>query len=110
MGSHWPQASILPGRDLLVSGDTSNSILLGEKMLGLSGLVFFFLLGAMLPIIPWTITRKYPASWARYVNFPVLLSGAGAIPPASAINYVPWALVGFIFQVQWISVCHEPTF
>ena len=93
-----------------MSSDIPPFNLVREQMLGFSGLVFFFLVGAMLPVIPWTITRKYPASWARYVNFPVLLSGTGAIPPASAINYVPWALVGFIFQVQWISVCHEPTF
>lgn len=34
----------------------------------------------------------------RYVNFPVILSGTGLIPPASAVNYVPWAIVGFVFQ------------
>jgi len=31
-------------------------------------------------------------------SFPVIFSGTGAIPPASAVNYVPWAIVGFIFQ------------
>jgi hypothetical protein len=31
-------------------------------------------------------------------SFPVIFSGTGAIPPASAINYVPWAIVGFVFQ------------
>jgi hypothetical protein len=31
-------------------------------------------------------------------SFPVIFSGIGAIPPASAVNYVPWAIVGFIFQ------------
>ncbi|THH17147.1 hypothetical protein EW146_g3619 [Bondarzewia mesenterica] len=29
---------------------------------------------------------------------PVILNGTGLIPPATAINYVPWAIVGFIFQ------------
>ncbi|CAE6466178.1 unnamed protein product [Rhizoctonia solani] len=62
------------------------------------GLVFFFIFGAIAPIIPWTITRKYPNSIVKYINFPVILSGTGSIPPASAINYVPWAIVGFIFQ------------
>ncbi|CAE6451080.1 unnamed protein product, partial [Rhizoctonia solani] len=42
--------------------------------------------------------RKYPNSFFKYINFPVILSGTGSIPPASAINYVPWAIVGFIFQ------------
>ncbi|KAF8526000.1 OPT oligopeptide transporter [Hysterangium stoloniferum] len=61
-------------------------------------LVFFFLVGAFMPVVPWLITRKYPSSFARYINFPVILSGTGLIPPATAINYVPWALVGFVFQ------------
>jgi len=26
------------------------------------------------------------------------LSGTGAIPPATAVNYIPWALLGFIFN------------
>jgi len=61
-------------------------------------LVFFFLIGAITPVIPWAITRRYPNSWLKYVNFPVIYSGTGAIPPASAVNYIPWAIVGFIFQ------------
>ena len=33
-----------------------------------------------------------------YLSFPVIFSGTGAIPPASAVNYVPWTIVGFIFN------------
>ncbi|KAH7325196.1 OPT oligopeptide transporter [Rhizoctonia solani] len=62
------------------------------------GLVFFFLFGAIAPIIPWAITKRYPNSFFTHVNLPVILNGTGSIPPASAINYVPWAIVGFIFQ------------
>jgi OPT family small oligopeptide transporter len=62
------------------------------------GLCFFFLIGAIAPVIPWAITRKYPNSWWKYVNLPVIFSGTGLIPPATAINYVPWVIVGFIFQ------------
>ncbi|KAJ6515696.1 OPT oligopeptide transporter [Mycena sanguinolenta] len=61
-------------------------------------LTFFFLVGFICPVIAWLITLKWPNSIIRYVNFPVIFSGTGAIPPASAINYVPWAIVGFIFQ------------
>jgi hypothetical protein len=32
------------------------------------------------------------------MNFPLIFNGTYKIPPASALNYVPWALVGFIFQ------------
>lgn len=31
-------------------------------------------------------------------SFPVIFSGTAAIPPATAVNYVPWAIIGFIFQ------------
>ncbi|CAE6509296.1 unnamed protein product [Rhizoctonia solani] len=62
------------------------------------GLVFFFILGAIAPMIPWAITRKWPNSFFRYVNFPIIFSGIGWIPPATAINYVPWAFVGCVFQ------------
>jgi len=35
-----------------------------------------------------------------FVSFsiPVILSGTGNIPPANAVNYVTWAIVGFLFQ------------
>jgi len=61
-------------------------------------LVFFFLIGAAAPLIAWTLNKRYPNSFLRYVNFPVIFNGTGLIPPATAINYVPWAGVGFIFQ------------
>lgn len=61
-------------------------------------LTFFFLLGAVCPIIAWILTRRFPESWIRYLNFPVIFSGTGSIPPANAVNYVTWSIVGFIFQ------------
>ncbi|KAJ6539530.1 OPT oligopeptide transporter [Mycena capillaripes] len=61
-------------------------------------LTFFFLVGFLCPLFAWIIHQKFPNSIIRYINFPVIFSGTGAIPPASAINYVPWAIVGFIFQ------------
>ncbi|KZT18817.1 small oligopeptide transporter [Neolentinus lepideus HHB14362 ss-1] len=61
-------------------------------------LTWFFLIGAVAPVVPWAITRKYPNSFWKYVNLPVIFTGTGLIPPASAVNYVPWAIVGFIFQ------------
>ncbi|KAG9041979.1 hypothetical protein FS837_011505 [Tulasnella sp. UAMH 9824] len=61
-------------------------------------LSFFFLIGAIAPVIPYILTKKYPTSWFKYINLPVIFNGTGLIPPASAINYVPWTIVGFIFQ------------
>ncbi|KAH6903907.1 OPT oligopeptide transporter [Coprinopsis sp. MPI-PUGE-AT-0042] len=59
---------------------------------------FFFLAGFVTPGIGYLANRRFPNSWLRYVNFPVIFSGTGYMPPATASNYVPWAIVGFIFQ------------
>ncbi|KAJ7058464.1 small oligopeptide transporter [Mycena amicta] len=61
-------------------------------------LTFFFLIGFLCPLIAWLCTLRWPNSFIRYVNFPVIFSGTGLIPPANSNNYVPWAIVGFIFQ------------
>lgn len=58
----------------------------------------FFIIGAVSPVVGWLATKRYPNSLIRYVNFPLIFNGTYKIPPASALNYVPWALVGFIFQ------------
>ncbi|KAJ3967882.1 OPT oligopeptide transporter [Lentinula raphanica] len=63
-----------------------------------SPLLFFFLIGTLAPIISWLVDKKYPNSFFKYVNFPVIFNGTQLLPPASGINYVPWAIVGFIFQ------------
>ncbi|KAG8851135.1 hypothetical protein FRB96_009476 [Tulasnella sp. 330] len=63
-----------------------------------SGLLWFFLVGALLPVGSYLLAKKYPKSAFKYVNFPVVFTGTGDIPPATAINYVPWAIVGFVFQ------------
>ncbi|EJD01572.1 OPT oligopeptide transporter [Fomitiporia mediterranea MF3/22] len=61
-------------------------------------LTYFFLVGAVAPIIPWALTKWWPNSVFRYINLPVIFAGTQWIPPATAGNYVPWTLVGFIFQ------------
>jgi len=61
-------------------------------------LTFFFLIGAACPVILWLITRRYPNSILNYLNFPLIFSGVAQIPPATAVNYVPWAIIGFLFQ------------
>ncbi|EJD54431.1 OPT oligopeptide transporter [Auricularia subglabra TFB-10046 SS5] len=61
-------------------------------------LTFFFLLGAVAPVFGWLWAKRFPRSWARYINFPVVFSGTELLPPALASNYVTWAIVGFLFQ------------
>ncbi|KAG6841177.1 hypothetical protein C0991_001102 [Blastosporella zonata] len=56
----------------------------------------------LVPCALLTICTTQPSpsssSSASSARFPVIFSGTGYIPPASAVNYVPWAIVGFIFQ------------
>ncbi|KAJ7243035.1 small oligopeptide transporter, partial [Mycena rebaudengoi] len=61
-------------------------------------LVFFFLIGAICPIILWRITRRYPNTVLNYLSFPLIFSALGQIPPATSINFIPWVIFGFIFQ------------
>ena len=64
------------------------------------GLLFFFVLGIALPILGYATSKIWPNSPMRYLNFPVIFNGTGLIPPASAVNYVPWTIVGFVFDIS----------
>jgi len=61
-------------------------------------ILYWLLAGAVLPIITWGITRRYPKTFMRYLNVPVALTGAIYMPPATGINFSSWFLVGFIFR------------
>ncbi|KAJ7768750.1 OPT oligopeptide transporter protein-domain-containing protein [Mycena olivaceomarginata] len=61
-------------------------------------LAFFFIIGAACPVIQWLITRRRPNTLLNYLSFPLIFSALGQIPPATAINFVPWGVFGFIFQ------------
>ena len=63
-----------------------------------AGLLLFFPIGILLPIPFYFLARRYPLSFWRYINIPVFFAGLGAMPPASGINYISWALTGFIFN------------
>ncbi|GLB42837.1 putative OPT oligopeptide transporter protein [Lyophyllum shimeji] len=49
-------------------------------------LTFFFLIGFICPVISYVLTRKFPNSWFRYINFPVIFSGTGLIPPQAPLT------------------------
>lgn len=55
-----------------------------------------------LPIYQVSLSLKLLASFLPLtilsISLPVIFAGTGWIPPATAGNYVPWTLVGFIFQ------------
>jgi len=60
------------------------------------GLVFFFLAGAVLPLIQWILHKKFNIGFLKYLNFPLIFTGTGNMPPATPLNYVPWVLICFL--------------
>ncbi|ROW13878.1 hypothetical protein VPNG_03634 [Cytospora leucostoma] len=63
-----------------------------------SSLQWFWLLGAVTPILAWFLARKYPMSMWRYVHIPLLFGGSGYLPPATVYIYLCWGLVGIVFN------------
>ncbi|KAG7436286.1 Sexual differentiation process protein isp4 [Fusarium oxysporum f. sp. raphani] len=70
-----------------------------------SGLFVFFILGAITPIVIYVLAKRWPRSPVRYLMAPLIFGGAGAIPPATPLNYLSWGIVGFVFQF-WIKKRH----
>ncbi|CCM00338.1 uncharacterized protein FIBRA_02368 [Fibroporia radiculosa] len=61
-------------------------------------ILYFFLIGAFLPIPFYLLARRYPLSLWRYINTPVMFAGLGQMPPATGINYSSWVMAGAFFQ------------
>ncbi|KAI0089580.1 small oligopeptide transporter [Irpex rosettiformis] len=61
-------------------------------------LLWFFLLGAGLPVVTFFLQKRFRSGLLKYVNWPVVFTGTGLIPPATPTNYVSWCVVGFIFN------------
>ncbi|KAG6486908.1 hypothetical protein ZIOFF_055489 [Zingiber officinale] len=58
---------------------------------------WFFLVGAVGPLLVWLAHRAFPdKEWIRLINMPILIGATGNMPPATAVNYTTWILVGFL--------------
>ncbi|XP_042479614.1 oligopeptide transporter 7-like isoform X2 [Macadamia integrifolia] len=58
---------------------------------------WFFLAGAILPVLVWLAHKAFPKQeWIRLINMPVLIGATGMMPPATAVNYSSWIIVGFL--------------
>ncbi|KAF5624340.1 OPT family small oligopeptide transporter [Fusarium sp. NRRL 52700] len=62
-------------------------------------LLWFFLVGALLPVVVYLLrTKVFPhVNWLKKVHVPLFLGGLNYIPPASGVNYGSWALFGLLF-------------
>ncbi|KAI0426012.1 OPT oligopeptide transporter protein-domain-containing protein [Xylaria sp. FL1042] len=63
-----------------------------------SGLLSFFVVGAITPVIIYFAAKRYPRSPAKYLMAPLIFGGAGSMPPATPLNYLSWGIVGYVFQ------------
>lgn len=61
-------------------------------------LQYFWLVGAVTPVITWFLARRYPKSLWRYVNMPLIFGGSGWLPPATVFIYLCWGSVGTFFN------------
>lgn len=66
-----------------------------------SGLMYFWIAGAIFPVLIYFGARMFPRSPIRYLSAPLIFGGAGLIPPATPLNYLSWGIVGFVFN-KWI--------
>ncbi|XP_058085491.1 oligopeptide transporter 7-like [Magnolia sinica] len=58
---------------------------------------WFFLGGAIAPALIWMAHKSFPKQeWIRLINMPVLLGATGQMPPATAVNFTSWIIIGFI--------------
>ncbi|KAF4976403.1 hypothetical protein FZEAL_6933 [Fusarium zealandicum] len=60
-------------------------------------LVWFFPLGALLPIPLWLYSRNR-RSIIRKVNLPVIFGAMAWIPPATGLNFSVWVVVCYVFN------------
>ncbi|KAF8035443.1 hypothetical protein BT93_C1463 [Corymbia citriodora subsp. variegata] len=62
-----------------------------------SAVNWFFLVGAIAPFIVWLAHKAFPdKEWIRLITMPVLLGATVSMPPATAVNYTSWIVVGFL--------------
>ncbi|KAI7358979.1 small oligopeptide transporter, OPT family [Hortaea werneckii] len=72
-----------------------------------SGLLHFFWIGAIIPIITWAAWKYTGREFFRHINWPLVFVGTYNVPPATGkpnrrINYSSWALTNLIFN-HWIK-------
>ncbi|XP_077248499.1 oligopeptide transporter 7-like [Tasmannia lanceolata] len=58
---------------------------------------WFFLAGAIAPLLVWLAHKAFPSKkWIPLINMPILIGATGMMPPATAVNFTSWIIVGFL--------------
>ncbi|XP_010939248.1 oligopeptide transporter 3 [Elaeis guineensis] len=62
-------------------------------------LVWLFLIGAVLPVPIWLLSKMYPKKkWIPLINIPVISYGFAGMPPATPTNIASWLITGTVFN------------
>ncbi|CAE6193065.1 unnamed protein product [Arabidopsis arenosa] len=62
-------------------------------------LVWLFLIGAVLPVPVWALSKIFPnKKWIPLINIPVISYGFAGMPPATPTNIASWLVTGTIFN------------
>ena len=61
-------------------------------------ILFGFVVGAGAPVIIWLLSKRFPKSFWRLINLPIIFTATGSIPPATGMMYTSAAFWGFLFQ------------
>ncbi|XWS12962.1 hypothetical protein CRYUN_Cryun37aG0134900 [Craigia yunnanensis] len=62
-------------------------------------LVWLFLIGAVLPVPVWILSKIFPEKkWIPLINIPVISYGFAGMPPATPTNTASWLITGTIFN------------
>ncbi|XP_077223008.1 oligopeptide transporter 5-like [Tasmannia lanceolata] len=65
-----------------------------------SKMYYFFIFGAIAPILVWVVSRKFPKKkWIKLICPPLILSAATHMPPATPVNIWSWLTLGILFNI-----------
>ena len=59
---------------------------------------WFWLLGALLPVVFYVTLRVFPHQKLRWLHAPVMLGAMAWLPPATPLSFSSWAIVGLVFN------------
>ncbi|RYP16413.1 hypothetical protein DL766_009129 [Monosporascus sp. MC13-8B] len=84
----------------------SNSIIWGvigpRRMFGPGSIYehfnYFWLLGALFPLLLWLLVQKLRVGFARHFSAPIMLGAMAWLPPATPLSFWTWGLVGLAFN------------
>ncbi|XP_050219324.1 oligopeptide transporter 1 [Mercurialis annua] len=98
-GSPWT----CPGDDVFYNASIIWGVIGPMRMFGKLGVYtkmnWFFLIGLVAPVPAWLLARKYPNNkFIKNIHVPVLIQSISGMPPAKAVHYWTWGVVGTFFN------------